>query len=120
MLNNTGKARTEDFQPKLFTLSALPLAAKGAGAGIGRGVGGELAVELCKQRNAVGEPKLGAGGSQRGVLRRRRAVDDEARAGKRLERSRSRDPHVFMAKITIPKNNSATTTQMMMNLSRTC
>jgi len=27
--------------------------------------------------------------------------------------------HVFMAKIIIPKNNSATTTQMMMNLSRT-
>ena len=33
--------------------------------------------------------------------------------------STARDPHVFMAKITIPKNNSATTTQMMMNLSRT-
>jgi hypothetical protein len=26
---------------------------------------------------------------------------------------------VFMAKMTIPKNNSATTTQMMMNLTRT-
>ena len=83
--NDTGKARTEDLQRKLFTLSALPRVANGAGAGIGRGVGGELAVELCKQRNAVGEPKLGAGGSQRGVLRRRHAVDDEARAGKRLE-----------------------------------
>jgi hypothetical protein len=31
----------------------------------------------------------------------------------------STDPHVFTAKIIIPKNNSATTTQMMMNLSRT-
>ena len=80
----------------------------------------KFAVELCKQRNAVGEPKLGADGSQRGVLRRRHAVDDDARAGKRLERSRGRkDLHVFMAKITIPKNNSATTTQMMMNLSKT-
>jgi hypothetical protein len=32
---------------------------------------------------------------------------------------RGRDPHVFMAKMTIPKNNSATTAQMMMNLSKT-
>ena len=79
----------------------------------------ELAVELGEKRNAIGEAKLGAGGGERGVLRRHRAVDDEARAGKRLERSRGRDPHVFMAKMTIPKNNSATTTQMMMNLSKT-
>jgi hypothetical protein len=45
MLNNTGKAHTEDLQRKLFTLSALPRVANGAGAGISRGVGGELAVE---------------------------------------------------------------------------
>jgi hypothetical protein len=36
--NDTGKARTEDLQRKLFTLSALPRVANGAGAGIGRGV----------------------------------------------------------------------------------
>ncbi len=41
---------------------------------------GELSVKLGKQRKAVGEAKLGAGGGERGVLRRRRAVDDEARA----------------------------------------
>ena len=50
------------FNASFSTLSALPRVANGAGAGIGRGVGGDLAVELCKQRNAVGEAKLGAGG----------------------------------------------------------
>ena len=45
----------------------------------------ELAVELGEQRDAVGEAKLGAGRGERGVLRLRGAVDDEARARKRLE-----------------------------------
>ena len=45
----------------------------------------EFAVELGEQGHAVGEAKLGAGGRERGVLRRRRAVNDEARARKRLE-----------------------------------
>ena len=46
---------------------------------------GELAVELAKQRDAIGEPQFGARRCQGGVLRRRGAVDDEARARKRLE-----------------------------------
>jgi hypothetical protein len=46
---------------------------------------GELAVEFGEQHDAVGEAKLCAGGGERGILRRRGAVDDEARAGKRLE-----------------------------------
>jgi hypothetical protein len=48
-------------------------------------VGGELTVEFGEQHDAVGEAKLGAGGGERGVLRRRCAVDDEAGARKRLE-----------------------------------
>jgi hypothetical protein len=48
-------------------------------------VGGKFAIELGKQRDAVGEAKLGARGGERGVFRRRRAVDDEACARKRLE-----------------------------------
>ena len=48
-------------------------------------MGGELAVELPEQRDAIGETKLGAGGGERGVLRRCRAIDDEIRAGQRLE-----------------------------------
>src|SRR5262249_58566272 len=54
-------------------------------AGVGRGMARELAVEFRKQRDAVGEAKLGAGGGERGIFRRRGAVDDEARGGKRLE-----------------------------------
>src|SRR5262245_54988611 len=50
----------------------------------------ELAVEFRKQRDAVGEAKLGAGGGERGIFRRRGAVDDEARAGKRLEQGGER------------------------------
>jgi hypothetical protein len=65
-----------------------PRVSHGAGAGVGRGVRGELAVELGEQRDAVGEAKLGAGRGERGVLRRRGAVDDEAHARKRLEHSR--------------------------------
>src|SRR4029079_7909269 len=62
-----------------------PRVADRPGAAIGRGAGCELTVELAEERDAIGEPKLGAGGGQRGVLRGRGAVDDEARAGKRLE-----------------------------------
>ena len=50
----------------------------------------ELAVEFRKQRDAVGEAKLGAGGGERGIFRRRGGVDDEARAGKRLEQGGER------------------------------
>jgi len=64
---------------------SLPRVSHCAGAGVGRGVRGELAVEFRKQHNAVGEAELGAGGGERGILRWRRAVDDEARARKRLE-----------------------------------
>jgi hypothetical protein len=45
----------------------------------------KLAVELAEQGYAIGEPKLGAGGGQRGIFRWRCTVDDEARARKRLE-----------------------------------
>jgi hypothetical protein len=65
----------------------LPRVSHRAGAGVGRGVGGELAVELAEQRDPVGEAKLGTGGREGGVLRRRRAVYDKARAGKRLKRT---------------------------------
>jgi hypothetical protein len=48
-------------------------------------VRGELAVEFGKQRQTVGETKPGAGEGERGIVRRGRAVDDEARAWKSLE-----------------------------------
>ena len=48
-------------------------------------MGGELAVEFGKQHDAIGKPKLRAGGGEGGVFRRCCAVDDEGRAGKRLE-----------------------------------
>lgn len=48
-------------------------------------MGGELAVEFPKQRNAIRKAKLGAGGAERGIRCRRGAVDDETRAGQRLE-----------------------------------
>jgi len=63
----------------------LPRVSHGTGAGVGRGVGGELAVELGEQRNTVGEAIFGARRGERGILRRRRAVDNEARTRKRLE-----------------------------------
>src|SRR5262245_7532093 len=56
----------------------LPLISGRAGAGVGRGMARELAVEFRKQRDAVGEAKLGAGRGERGILRRRRAVDSSA------------------------------------------
>src|SRR5262245_34209869 len=68
----------------------LPRISARAGAGVGRGMARELAVEFRKQRDAVGEAKLGAGGGERGIFRRRGAVDDEARAGKRLEQGGER------------------------------
>src|SRR5262249_58351923 len=57
----------------------------GAGAGVGGGMRGEIAVELREQGEAIGEAILCAGGGERRILRRGSAVDDEARAGKRLE-----------------------------------
>src|SRR5215467_1901002 len=66
----------------------LPGVSHGAGAGVGGGVRGELAIELADQRDAVGEAIFGAGGGERGVLRRRRAVDEEARPWKRLKHGR--------------------------------
>jgi hypothetical protein len=62
-----------------------PRISQGAGAGVGGGVRGKLAVELGEQHDAVGEAKLGAGGGEGGIFRRRGAVDDGARARKRLE-----------------------------------
>src|SRR4029453_17373777 len=70
------------------TRAASPRVAHGAGAGIGGGARGELAVELAEEGDAVGEAKLGAGGDERGIPRRRRAVGDEARAGKGLKQRR--------------------------------
>src|SRR5262249_13008432 len=62
-----------------------PRVSQRAGAGVGRRMRGELAVELAEHGDAVGEAILGAGGGEDGVLRRGGAVDDEARAGERLE-----------------------------------
>ena len=50
----------------------------------------ELAVELGEQHDAIGEAKLGAFRHERGILRRRGAVDDEARAGERLKQGDER------------------------------
>ncbi len=74
------KAETEPGRDRV-----LPRPAHGAGAGISVAVAGELAVELADDGDAVGELELGAGGGERGILRRRGAVDDEARARQRLE-----------------------------------
>ena len=58
-------------------------------------MGGELAVELPEKRNAIRKAKLGAGGGERGIRRRRGAVD--ARAGKRLkDRREGRIAHGVM------------------------
>jgi len=65
--------------------AALPPIAKRARVGVGRGVRGNFAVKLGEQRDAVGEAKLGACGGRCRVLSRGGAVDDEARARKRLE-----------------------------------
>ncbi len=60
-------------------------------------MGGELAVEFPKKRNAIRKAKLGAGGGERGIRCRRGAVDDEARAGKRLkDRREGRIAHQVM------------------------
>jgi hypothetical protein len=67
---------------------ASPRISDGTSAGIGGGAARELAVELAEQCDAVGEAQLGAGRGERGVLRRVRAVDDEACARKGLERRR--------------------------------
>src|SRR5262245_33257844 len=62
-----------------------PCEADLAGAGIGLSLVRELAVELGRNRPAIAERKLRPQGRERQVLRRRRAVDDEVRAGQRLE-----------------------------------
>jgi hypothetical protein len=49
-------------------------------------VRGKFAVEFSEQRHAVGKPKLRTGGSERGIFRQRRAVDDEACPFHRLAR----------------------------------
>ena len=63
----------------------LPAHTQRAGSGIGRGVAGQFAVDLAQDRDAVGEAQLRSGRDEAGIGRRRRAVDDEARAGQRLE-----------------------------------
>jgi hypothetical protein len=71
------------------------------GAAVCGGMGGELAIEFGEERKPVGDPKLGAGGGERGILRRRCSIDDEARAGKRLEHGGERrigDPVVRPSK----------------------
>src|SRR5215831_1329493 len=57
----------------------LPRISHGAGAGVGGGVACELAVELGEQHDAVDKPIFETGGGEGGILRRRRAVDEEAR-----------------------------------------
>jgi hypothetical protein len=52
----------------------LPPVAERARAGVDGGVRGKFAIELGEQRDAVGESKLGARGSERGIVRRDRAV----------------------------------------------
>jgi hypothetical protein len=71
----------ETLSSRFRVSERLPGIAHGAGAGVGRGARGELAVELAEQGDAIGEAKLGAGGDQRGVLRRQRAVDHELAPG---------------------------------------
>src|SRR5262249_54857971 len=63
----------------------LPGITYSAGAAVGDGAAGELAIELGADRESASEAKLGTGRGQRRILRRCRAVDDEARAGQRLE-----------------------------------
>src|SRR5580692_4012322 len=55
-----------------------PRVAQRAGAGIGLRTARELAVELGGERPVGGHVQLRGGGGERGVLRRRRAVDGEA------------------------------------------
>jgi hypothetical protein len=50
---------------------------------------GEFAIEFAEQRDAVGELELRAGRGKRGILRRRRTVDDERRARQRLDTAAS-------------------------------
>src|SRR5262245_29477100 len=74
MWGTMGPRLRGDDKPRLTS----PRISHGAGAGIGRGMRRELAVELAEQREAIRQSILRAGGNQRGVLRRYRAVDDEA------------------------------------------
>src|ERR1700682_6105140 len=79
------RGRADMAQPRAEVLcddpgADSPRVTQGAGTGAGRGVRGKLAVDLGEQRHAAREAKLAAGRRERGVLRRRGAVDDEARA----------------------------------------
>src|SRR5215471_11633096 len=80
----SGAARPSPRERAARALTS-PRISHGVGAGVGRGVRGELAVEFRKQHDTVGEAIFRAGGGERGVLRRRGAVDGEARGGKRVE-----------------------------------
>jgi hypothetical protein len=66
----------------------IPLRSEMMRWAIGLRLACELAVELGKQRDAVGEPNLRTRRGQRKILRGGRAIDDEARARQRLERRR--------------------------------
>ena len=67
------------------TVVSSPRISHDALAGVGAGDVGELALERRGRGPAVDPFHFGGGGGQRGVVRLRRAVDDEARAGQRLE-----------------------------------
>src|SRR5438067_755965 len=75
--------------PRL-SVFALPRIPHRAGAAVGGGVRGKLAVELGEQHDAIGEAKLGALRHERGILRRRGAADDEVRAGEHLKHRNER------------------------------
>jgi hypothetical protein len=45
----------------------------------------ELAIEFAEERYSAGKAKLGTGRREHGIFAGRCAIDDEARAGKRLE-----------------------------------
>src|SRR6266849_2336561 len=81
-----GKADIHGPPASASSAALLPRISHRAGAGVGGGVRGKLAVELGEQYDAVGEAKLDAFRNQRGIFRGRGPVDDEACAGKRLER----------------------------------
>ena len=85
VIRESGAAAKPSPRERAVRALISPRISHRAGAGVGGGVRGELAVELGEQRNAVGEAIFRAGGGERGILRRRRAVDDEARTRKRLE-----------------------------------
>jgi hypothetical protein len=73
----------------------LPRDAHCPGAAVGGRAARELAVELARERDAVDEAKLGAGGGERGVLRRSSAGSDApqfARPPRRSDRTVKPEP----------------------------